>query len=256
MSKPDFRVVIPARYASTRLPGKPLLPIAGRPMIAHVWDRAVESGASEIVVATDDERIVRAVEIAGGRAMMTSPDHVSGTDRLAEVAQRAGWPDDAVIVNLQGDEPQIPGRLLTDLANNLHTRPTAGVSTLATPIRVAADVWNPNVVKVALDAQSFALYFSRAPIPWVRGQFARDSNIDSLPEDLALLRHIGLYGYRVETLRTLARTPPPPVERAESLEQLRALYLGICIHVGIVEEAPGHGVDTSEDLARVATVLG
>jgi 3-deoxy-manno-octulosonate cytidylyltransferase (CMP-KDO synthetase) len=253
MVSPRFRVVIPARFGSSRLPAKPLLAIAGRPMIQHVWARALEAGADDVLVATDDERIARAVEGFGGRAMLTSPDHASGTDRLAEVAAREGWSDDTIVVNLQGDEPQLPGALLTRLAGALHEHPEASASTLAGPITHAADVWNSNVVKVVLDARGFALYFSRAPIPWVRASYRHGEA--HLAEDVPVLRHLGLYGYRVGTLLRLARTAPPALERAESLEQLRILHLGLKLHVSVLDEVPAHGVDTAEDLERVRELL-
>lgn len=245
-----FRVVIPARYGSTRLPAKPLVAIAGRPMIAHVLDRARESGAGEVLVATDDERIRDAVEAAGGTAVMTSPDHSSGTDRLAEVAEIRQWAEDAVVVNLQGDEPAMPGAMVAAVAGALRGNPDAGIATLATPIRELGDLLDPNVVKVVLTDRDRALYFSRAPIPWVRGGFG-----DELPDGVPFLRHLGLYAYRVGVLRRLADEPSRPVEQAESLEQLRALALGLAIHVTVVHEAPGHGVDTEADLARVEREL-
>jgi 3-deoxy-manno-octulosonate cytidylyltransferase (CMP-KDO synthetase) len=224
-------------------------------MVAHVWDRAVEAGADDVLVATDDERIRVAVSGFGGRALMTSPDHASGTDRLAEVAEREGWSGDDIVVNLQGDEPMIRGTLVREMATFLERHPEAGLSTLATPIRGAADLWNPNVVKVVLDQRSFALYFSRAPIPWVRGTYSLDAPPVEVPSDVIVLRHLGLYGYRVRTLLELAKAPQSPLETAESLEQLRALSMGVRIFVGIVAEPPGHGVDTPEDLARVEALL-
>lgn len=251
----DFRVVIPARMASTRLPNKPLLEIAGRPMIAHVLDRARETAACEVVVATDDERIADAVRREGGEAMMTSASHVSGTDRLAEVATRRRWSDDTIVVNVQGDEPLLPGVLVTGLARALAESPIAAMATLATPIDRASDVWNPNVVKVVLDAEGLALYFSRAPIPWARGAFDMQAPPAPLPEGATFLRHIGLYAYRVGTLRALASAPQTELERLESLEQLRALSLGLRILVRVEHQAPAIGVDTPEDLERVRALL-
>jgi 3-deoxy-manno-octulosonate cytidylyltransferase (CMP-KDO synthetase) len=247
----DFCVIIPARFASSRLPGKPLLPIAGKPMIVHVWERALESGASQAFVATDDTRIADAVRAVGGRVVMTSPDHASGTDRLAEAVEQAGLSAETIIVNLQGDEPFVPGALLARLAQALHGNHAFGMATAATHIREVADVFNPNVVKVVLDAHDGALYFSRAPVPWVRDAFSLGRRPESLPDQVPFLRHIGLYAYRVETLRRVAAAAQAPFERAESLEQLRALWLGIRIHVTVVDQAPVHGVDTAEDLARV-----
>jgi 3-deoxy-manno-octulosonate cytidylyltransferase (CMP-KDO synthetase) len=255
-SAPDFCVVIPARHGASRLPGKPLRLLAGRPMIAHVWERAVESGARTVVVATDDERISAAVEAFGGTALLTSPEHASGTDRLAEVAAREGWPDDALVVNLQGDEPCMDPALLRLVAASLDERPSFGLATVATPIRAAGDLFDPNVVKVVVDDAQRACYFSRAPIPWVRGRFCgEDAPSGPLPEGVPFLRHLGLYAYRVEVLRRLCAAAPRPCERAESLEQLRALALGVDIHVSIVQNAPGHGVDTEADLARVEQEL-
>jgi 3-deoxy-manno-octulosonate cytidylyltransferase (CMP-KDO synthetase) len=256
MSELSFRVVIPARYASSRLPGKPLLPIHGRPMIQHVWERALEAGASEALVATDDERIARVVQGFGGQVVMTSPDHASGTDRIAEVVERAGWADSTLVVNLQGDEPQVPGALLRTLAASLAENAAAAMSTVATPIREPADIWNPNVVKVVLDAAGLALYFSRAPIPWLRGEFVAGQVPAQLPSGPPMLRHLGLYAYRVGTLKQLARSAVAETERAESLEQLRALHIGLRIAVIVVAQAPAHGVDTPQDLARVEADLG
>jgi len=250
-----FRVVVPARYASSRLPGKPLLDVGGRPLVVRVWENAVRSGAAEVIVATDDGRIRDGVAEAGGRAAMTSPDHASGTDRLAEVAAKLGWPDDAIVVNLQGDEPLVPGSMLVDLASALASHPEAGIATMATPVAGVEQVLDPNVVKVVVDAAGWALYFSRAPIPWVRGAFGGETAPSGLPADVPFLRHLGLYAYRASTLARLTATPPSAYERAESLEQLRALETGVAIHVTHVAEAPPHGVDTEADLERVRRTL-
>ncbi len=256
----DFRVVIPARYAASRLPGKPLRLLAGRPMIAHVWDRAMESGASEVIVAADDERITQAIRELGGEAMMTQATHTSGTDRLAEVADRKGWPDHDIVVNLQGDEPCMPGELIRLVATALAERPAVGIATLATPIRRPADLFDCNVVKVVVNDEGIAAYFSRAPIPWVRDHFSSaappgGSLPEALPDGVRFLRHLGLYAYRVGTLRRISAAPVGAHEAAESLEQLRALALGIDLHVSIVDKPPGHGVDTEDDLARVEQEL-
>ncbi len=252
-----FRVVIPARFGASRLPGKPLLDVAGRPLVLHVLDVGVRAGAADVLVAVDDDRIGAAVRAAGGRAVMTSPDHASGTDRLAEVARTEGWEDGDIVVNLQGDEPMIPPGLLSDLAKALEAHPSAGIATMATPIRRPADLFAPQIVKVVIDHEGFALYFSRAPIPWVRDSFTwAEGPRGPLPGDVPFLRHLGLYAYRVATLRRLAGEPRGAYERAESLEQLRALELGIPIHVTRIEEAPPHGVDTEEDLERVRRALG
>ena len=252
---PDKTVaVIPARYESSRFPGKPLALIAGKPMIRRVFDQVSQSSVDEVLVATDDQRIVDAVAECGGQAVMTSPAHPSGTDRLAEVIDSRSLADDDVIVNLQGDEPLMDPALITAVAMALHDHPQAGMSTIATPIRDARDLFDENVVKVVLDDRGFARYFSRAPIPWVRGAFSGAAP-DQLPEDIVFLRHLGLYGYRAGILRQLAAATPVAAEKAESLEQLRALTIGIDIHVSIAEKAPGHGVDTEQDLHRVEREL-
>jgi 3-deoxy-manno-octulosonate cytidylyltransferase (CMP-KDO synthetase) len=246
-----FHVVIPARYGSQRLPGKPLRSLGGEPLIAHVWRRGVESGARLVLVATDDSRVQAAVEAFGGVAVSTSPEHASGSDRAAEVAERLDWPDDAIVVNLQGDEPFTDGRLLRLVAENLDRRPEAGIATLATPIRDPGELFDPNVVKVVLDDAERALYFSRAPIPWVRGAFESANGAKpTLPQGVAFLRHLGLYAYRAGVLRRLHREKPRPHEAVESLEQLRALALGIPIHVGVIEHAIPRGIDTEDDLVR------
>jgi 3-deoxy-manno-octulosonate cytidylyltransferase (CMP-KDO synthetase) len=250
----SFVVVIPSRYAASRLPGKPLREIAGRPMIAHVIDRGRESGASEVLVATDDERIASVVASQGAEAIMTSADHRSGTDRIAEVAEARRWPDDTVVVNLQGDEPCIEPELVRLVARSLQENSSAGISTVATPIRAVDELFDPNVVKVVVNSLGLARYFSRAPIPWVRGEFD-GGKPDSLPSGPTFLRHIGLYGYRVGDLLRLAKAAPASVEQAESLEQLRALDMGIEISVSVIAESPGPGVDTEEDLARAEAAL-
>ena len=252
----DYRIVIPARYASSRLPGKPLLPIAGRPMILRVWDRAIACGATSTVIATDDERIAEVTRSAGAETVMTSPDHPSGTDRLAEVVERLGYADETVVVNLQGDEPLIPPAVPGRLARALLDHPGAGIATMVTPLRSAEDLFDPNVVKVVVRDDGFAAYFSRAPIPWVRDRFAKGGLAsDPLPEGVPFLRHLGLYAYRASTLRRLVKEPTQPIEEAERLEQLRALCLGIPIHVSTLVEPPGHGVDTLEDLERVSRLF-
>jgi 3-deoxy-manno-octulosonate cytidylyltransferase (CMP-KDO synthetase) len=246
-----FRVVIPARYASTRLPGKPLRPIAGRAMILHVLDRARAAGAAEVLVATDDDRIAAACRTAGADVEMTDPTHPSGTDRLAEVVARRGFADRDVIVNVQGDEPLIAPANIAQVARLLAATPAAAIATLATPIGSAADFADPNVVKVVCRADGLALYFSRAPVPWPRD--ARLAGEDAVPS--VALRHVGLYAYRVEALRRLAALAPTPLETHERLEQLRALENGLAIVVAVAAEPPGHGVDTEGDLARVEAVL-
>ncbi len=241
-----FHVVIPARHASERLPAKALADIAGRPMIRHVWDRATESGAASVTVATDSETIRDVVRGFGGIARMTRPDHQSGTDRIAEVAEASGWPEGAIVVNLQGDEPMMPPALLARAAALLDAAGTE-MSTLATPIAGAAEFRDPNVVKVVIGGDGDALYFSRAPIPWPR------DSAGSVPG--AALRHLGIYAYRCRALRTLVAAPATELERTERLEQLRALHLGFRIRVGVVDEPPPAGVDTADDLERVRRLL-
>lgn len=244
-----FKAAIPARYASTRLPGKPLRLIAGRPMIEHVYRQAVASGAAEVVVATDDVRIQKVAEEFGARVCMTAADHPSGTDRLAEVANLLGWTDDDIVVNVQGDEPLVPPGLIGQVAAALEVHPDAGIATVCTRIHTAQEVFDPHIVKVVMDARGYALYFSRAPIPYHRKAFSKSHH--QLPDGTDFFRHIGLYAYRAEVLRRYPRLSPALLERAESLEQLRALWHGIRIHVFEAAEAPPAGVDTEEDLARM-----
>jgi 3-deoxy-manno-octulosonate cytidylyltransferase (CMP-KDO synthetase) len=252
-SPQGFTVVIPARMASSRLPGKPLADIAGLPMVVRVAQRAQQSQASQVVVAADDERIVQVCQAHGVRALLTRKDHVSGSDRLAEACQLLGLPDDAVVVNVQGDEPLMLPALINDVARVLIERPDASMSTAAHAISSLQEFTNPNVVKVVMDARQMALYFSRAPIPWWRdGQ--TDSGFASLPSP-APLRHIGIYAYRAGFLALFPQLPPAPIETLESLEQLRALWHGHRIAVHVTPEAPGPGVDTPEDLARVRQLL-
>lgn len=248
-----FTVVIPARMASSRLPNKPLADIGGLPMVVRVAQRALLSKASQVVVAADDERIVQACQAHGIHALLTRQDHVSGSDRLAEACQLLGLPDDAVVVNVQGDEPLIHPGLINEVADLLTQRPEASMSTAAHAIAHLEEFTNPNVVKVVLDARQMALYFSRAPIPWWRDGQA-DGGFQSLPSP-APLRHVGIYGYRAGFLRLFPQLPPAPIETMESLEQLRAMWHGYPIAVHITPEAPGPGVDTPEDLARVRALL-
>jgi len=252
MSQIPFIVAIPARYASTRLPGKPLQTIAGEPMVLHVARRALAAGASAVVVATDDVRIERALAGEPLLVVMTRADHASGSDRLAECAERLRWPDDAIIVNLQGDEPMAPPSGIRAVAECLG-QSSAPMATLATPIADIAEFLNPNCVKVVVGAAGTALYFSRAPLPWPRDAFA--VSCDALPEATPFLRHVGIYAYRAGFLRTFATLAPTPLERAESLEQLRALEYGYSIAVRIAPEPFPAGVDTPEDLARVRRML-
>jgi 3-deoxy-manno-octulosonate cytidylyltransferase (CMP-KDO synthetase) len=251
--KTAFKVVIPARYASTRLPGKPLLDIAGKPMIAHVCQRALEADAEQVVVATDDQRIFDTVTALGIQAVMTNPNHQSGTERLAEVAQILGWSAETIVVNLQGDEPLIPPAYIRDVAEALASQSQAGIATLAAKIHDAEEVFNPNAVKVVLDKNGYALYFSRAPIPWDRASFPDDYNPQtaSLPH----LRHIGMYAYRVSFLQDYCNWQPSTLESVESLEQLRILWHGEKVLVKVVEKTPEAGVDTEADLLRVTKRL-
>ena len=248
-----FRVAIPARYASTRLPGKPLRLLAGRPLIEHVYRRALASGAAEVVIATDDPRIRAVAEGFGATVCMTSAAHPSGTDRLAEVAAQLGWPDDAIVVNAQGDEPGLPPALARQVAASLAAHPDAGIATACARLDDPAEIFDPNTVKVVRDARGYALYFSRAPIPWHREAFrAGQLTLAQEPAEPTWFRHIGLYAYRVAVLRRYPALTPAPSERAESLEQLRALWHGIRIQVIEADETPPPGVDTEADLARLA----
>ncbi|PSS46729.1 3-deoxy-manno-octulosonate cytidylyltransferase [Pseudomonas sp. BBP2017] len=248
-----FTVVIPARLASTRLPGKPLLPIAGKPMIQHVWEQARKSSASRVVIATDDAGIYQVCESFGAEVLMTREEHDSGTDRLAEVATQLGLAADAIVVNVQGDEPLIPPIIIDQVAANLAAHPEAGIATLAEPISDVTAVFNPNAVKVVSDCNGLALTFSRAPLPWARDVFAQ--NRDTLPEGVPYRRHIGMYAYRAGFLQDFVAWGPCWLERTESLEQLRALWHGVRIHVADAIEAPPVGVDTPEDLERVRRIL-
>ncbi|MDJ0740844.1 MAG: 3-deoxy-manno-octulosonate cytidylyltransferase [Gammaproteobacteria bacterium] len=249
-----FNVVIPARYGSQRLPGKPLLEIAGRPMIEHVHRRACESGANEILIATDDPRIRDAATVFGGRVIMTDPHHASGTDRIAEVARTLGWPDDTLVVNLQGDEPLMPPALLQRVAATLAAHADADVATLAVPLDDTDQLFDANVVKVVTDRHGFALYFSRATIPWRRDVFVAGAR--PAPHWLdGISRHLGIYAYRAGFLSGYAALAPAPLEQMESLEQLRVLWHGGRIAVDNVDIAPPAGIDTAEDLQRVAQVL-
>lgn len=251
----EFRIVIPARFASVRLPGKPLRPLGGQPMIQHVHARARESGAAEVVIATDDARIASAAETFGAKVCMTRADHASGTDRLAEAVQQLGWPDDAIVVNLQGDEPLMPPTLLRQVAEALNLHNAAQVATLCSPIHSSAEVFDPHCVKVVRDARGYALYFSRAPIPWHRDAFAQST--EALPEgDGMHFRHIGLYAYRAGYLAEFTRSSPCLLEESEALEQLRAMWYGGRIFVDMAAEVPAHGVDTEADLERAERQLG
>lgn len=251
---PEFTVLIPARMASSRLPDKPLADIAGLPMVVRVARQAALSGAAQVVVACDDERVLQACAAHDVRALMTRSDHPSGSDRLAEATRLLGLADEALVVNVQGDEPLIDPALINAVALQLHKQPLAAMSTAAHPIDNLDDFLSPHVVKVVIDAGAMALYFSRAPIPcWREGLL--DTGLQGLPTP-APLRHIGLYAYRARFVQAFAMLPPAPVEALESLEQLRALWHGHRIAVHVTPKAPAAGVDTPQDLARVRQLLG
>ena len=224
----SFSVVIPARFASTRLPGKPLLDICGKPMIQHVWERASGSAASRVIIATDDQRIADVALAFGAEVCLTDPDHPSGTDRLAEVARSQGFVEQDILVNVQGDEPLIPPAVINQVAANLNASSVAAIATLCEPLVAEEELRNPNAVKVVVDRQGLALYFSRAPVPWPRDAFAAGTALPAAP---AWARHIGIYAYRAGFLQRFVSWPPADIERLEQLEQLRALYNGERIHV-------------------------
>lgn len=247
MEGPRFRVVIPARYASVRLPGKPLRLISGRPMLQHVFARACESGAQTVIVATDDRRIEAAARGFEAAVCMTSADHTSGTERLGEVVERMRWQDDDIVVNVQGDEPLMPPVLIRQVAADLAAHADAEVATLAHAIESAAQASDPNVVKVVRDRSGYALYFSRAAIPYRRDAGTQDA--------AGLLRHIGLYAYRAGFLRGYGKLEAAPIEQAEKLEQLRVLWHGMRIHVAVAAQLPGPGIDTEADLLQVESLL-
>jgi 3-deoxy-manno-octulosonate cytidylyltransferase (CMP-KDO synthetase) len=243
-----FKVVIPARYASARLPGKPLLDIAGKPMVVRVAEQAQKSGASEIVVATDFEKILKTCEAHNFKAVMTRIDHASGTDRIAEVAQKLSWSDDEIVVNVQGDEPLIDPQLINEVALTLAHSRDAVMATASHAIHDEASFLNPNIVKVVLDTNGNALYFSRAPIPYPRD--------DAHKQNINAHRHIGIYAYRVGFLKKYAELEVTELEKIESLEQLRVLHYGYKIGVAITQNAPASGVDTQEDLDAVRKIFG
>jgi 3-deoxy-manno-octulosonate cytidylyltransferase (CMP-KDO synthetase) len=248
-----FRVVIPARFGSTRLPGKPLLLLAGKAMIQWVYERARRSGAQQVIVATDDERIARLVREMGGEVCLTASTHISGTDRIAEVARREAWRDGDIVVNLQGDEPLMPEALIDQTAALLAAHASADLTTLSVPLESVAALLDPNVVKVVTDAQKRALYFSRAASPWSRDGAA--SGHSSQSSYAGAQRHLGLYAYRVSALLRLAALRPGVLEQIEKLEQLRALEHGMDIRVAQAAVPPGPDVNTAEDLAAVAALL-
>lgn len=243
-----YHIVIPARYASTRFPGKPLIEINGKTMLEHVYHVAKKSSASSIVIATDDQRIVDAAKTFCDNVLMTSDQHQSGTDRLAEVCQIKQWKDDEIVVNLQGDEPLTPPELLHQVADNLHEFTQASVATLTTPLNDISDINDPNIVKVVSDINGYALYFSRASIP-----FQRDSG--DLRISNQYQRHLGIYAYRVGFLNAYSQMPQCDLETIEKLEQLRAMYHGHRIHTQIATKLPGPGIDTPDDLQKINSLL-
>lgn len=248
-----FKVVIPARYGSTRLPGKPLLDIGGTPLIGHVIRRARGSRADEVLVATDDERIAAVCRGMGVDVAMTGSAHRSGSDRIAQVIADRGWGPETLVVNVQGDEPCMPSALIDQVAGDLAGHGSVGMTTLAHRIEDSEALFDPHVVKVVTDGLGYALYFSRAPLPWHRDEFA--GGRAPLPVGVDFLRHIGLYAYRAEFLQRFVAWEPAPLEVAESLEQLRVLWHGERIHVSLAAEEPGPGVDTAADLRQVAALL-
>ncbi|MBX3680480.1 3-deoxy-manno-octulosonate cytidylyltransferase [Cognatazoarcus halotolerans] len=248
-----FKVVIPARFASSRLPGKPLADIGGKPMVVRVLERARQAGADEVWVATDHSGVAAAVESAGGSVVLTREDHPSGTDRLAEVVARLGWDDETLVVNVQGDEPLIEPTLVSRVAQVLADDREASIATASHPIDDPEELFNPNVVKVVCDSHDRALYFSRASIPWARDAFADGGR--GVPPGFVMQRHVGLYAYRAAFLRRYADLQPSPIETWEALEQLRALWHGYRIRVLAIDSAPPAGVDTQADLERVRKVF-
>jgi 3-deoxy-manno-octulosonate cytidylyltransferase (CMP-KDO synthetase) len=247
-----FRVVIPARYASARLPGKALMSIAGKPMVQWVYERALASGAAEVLIATDDLLIVSAGHSFGAEVIMTAPTHTSGTDRIAEVARKNDWPETDIVVNVQGDEPLIPAALIKQVAGLLASHPHAQIATLATPIESLEEFLNPNAVKVVTDGEGKALYFSRAPIPWNRD--GAPAGLNSQAVFAGARRHVGIYAYRVGALLRVAALAPTALETTERLEQLRALENGLEIRVADALERPGPDVNTPEDFERVLSL--
>lgn len=244
----SFVIVIPARYGSTRFPGKPLIDIQGKPMVLHVMERAREAGADRVIVATDHIEILQVIKSAGGEACFTSSEHSSGTERLAEVIEKYRFSDTDIIVNVQGDEPMIPPIIIDQVAKNL-ANTCLGMATLAAPITNKVDLINPNVVKVVVNALGHALYFSRAPIPWKRdGLMTEEKNRTAL-------RHIGIYAYRVDFVRRYINWGKSPLEEIEKLEQLRVLWHGEKIHVDIVKKIPPQGIDSPEDLEKIRKIL-
>lgn len=250
----SFKVVIPARLGSTRLPQKVLRLIAGKPLVQHVWEAARRTGAEQVVIAADDERVAKVAREFGADVRLTAATHQSGTDRVHEVARSEGWPGDTIVVNLQGDEPLMPPSLVREAAQMLKDDPAADISTLCHPLHSAEEWLDPNVVKLVMDRRGYALYFSRAPIPWKRDAADPKQAAQHMPEGLAY-RHIGLYGYRVASVYQFSALPAAELEQCEALEQLRALSHGLRIRVGVTNDPPPRGVDTESDLAAIEAAL-
>lgn len=251
-SAPTFKVVVPARLGSTRLPRKVLRELGGKPLVQHVWEAACRSGASEVLIATDSYEVAQACTAFGATVAMTATTHRSGTDRANEVARQAGWAGAEIVVNLQGDEPLMPSALVLQAAELLADDPQAHIASLCHPLQHQDEWLNPNIVKLVMDRRGYALYFSRAPIPWQREGSSREQ--PRLPDGLAF-RHIGLYAYRVDALAEFSALPPAPLEDCEALEQLRALTHGFRIRMGVTRTPPLRGVDTEEDLLAVERLL-
>ena len=247
----EFRVIIPVRLDSVRLPNKPLLDIAGKPMVQHVWERAKESGAESVVIATDSDKIAKAAEGFGAQVCMTAPEHQSGTERLAEAVEALEYDDDEIIVNVQGDEPMISPYIINQVAQDMHEHETVKVSTMCELITDEADLLNTNIVKVVMNRRNFAMYFSRSPLPWQTG--LKDGSPIALEDNY--YRHVGIYAYRVSVLKDYCNWPESPFEALESLEQLRVLWNSFRIHMCISKEKLAPGVDTPEDLEKVRELL-
>ena len=250
----SFTVIIPARFASSRLPGKPLADIAGKPMIQHVFEKAQQSGASRVIIATDNEQVEKAAKSFGAEVCMTSEAHNSGTERLAEVVSKLGIADDEIIVNIQGDEPLIPPVIVSQVAENL-AKFNVNMATLAVKIHEAEELFNPNAVKVVTDKDGYVLYFSRSVIPYDRDQFMQLEDTSKAQLADAYLRHIGIYAYRAGFIKQYVQWAPTQLENLEKLEQLRVLWYGERIHVELAKEVPAVGVDTAEDLEKVRSIL-
>jgi 3-deoxy-manno-octulosonate cytidylyltransferase (CMP-KDO synthetase) len=256
----NFHIIIPARFSSTRLPGKVLLDIQGKPLIQHVYERALTYGAQSITIATDDERVLTVAKKFGAAACMTDSRHENGTERLSEVVTRLNMPEDAVIINVQGDEPLLPAKAVHQAVKAMYENPSASMTTLCTPLLGTEEIFDPNIVKIVLDKNGYALYFSRAPIPWDRTNFsmnlgAGESGFSSLGGIKNCFRHVGLYGYRARTLKKYSAWEKSPLEAIEFLEQLRLLWQGEKIHVSLIDEVLPPGVDTEADLVRLREIL-